>query len=284
MDRRELLALGSSLLVRAAWPAWARTRDELHADVVIVGGGLGGVAAALAATRRGLRVVMTEPTDWIGGQLTSQGVPPDENRWIEEAGSTAGYRALRKAIRDRYRRTTPLTEAARSRPRLNPGAGWVSRLCVEPAIAHAVLLEQLAPALEAGQLALLLEHRPVSAETDGDRVTAVRVEGPSGERILRGPWFLDATEEGDLYPLAGVEHRIGAEAREETGEPNARAQAEPDTLQAPTWCAAIAYDPGVDHRQSRVGQSGDSDGDRRRSETAPADQFSQRRARAWLSL
>ena len=53
--------------------------DELAADVVVIGGGLGGCAAAVVASRRGLRVVMTEETDWIGGQRTQQAVPPDEN-------------------------------------------------------------------------------------------------------------------------------------------------------------------------------------------------------------
>src|SRR5215831_3481186 len=54
---------------------------ELAADLVIIGGGLGGCAAALAAARSGLRVILTEETDWIGGQLTAQAVPPDENQW-----------------------------------------------------------------------------------------------------------------------------------------------------------------------------------------------------------
>ncbi|MDO8703755.1 MAG: FAD-dependent oxidoreductase, partial [Sulfuricaulis sp.] len=49
-------------------------RKGLSADVVIAGGGLGGCAAALAALRNNLRVIMTEETDWIGGQLTQQGV------------------------------------------------------------------------------------------------------------------------------------------------------------------------------------------------------------------
>ena len=49
---------------------------ELKVDLVIIGGGLGGVACALAASRSGLTVAMTEEYDWIGGQLTSQGVPP----------------------------------------------------------------------------------------------------------------------------------------------------------------------------------------------------------------
>ena len=35
----------------------------------------------------GRTVVLTEPTDWIGGQLTSQAVPPDEHPWIEQFGA-----------------------------------------------------------------------------------------------------------------------------------------------------------------------------------------------------
>ena len=64
---------------------------ELRSDVAVIGAGVGGVAAALAALRRGLSVVLTEETDWIGGQLTSQAVPPDEHPWIEQFGCTAGY-------------------------------------------------------------------------------------------------------------------------------------------------------------------------------------------------
>ena len=56
---------------------------EYGADIVVVGGGMGGCAAALAACRNGLSVVMTEETDWIWGQLSQQGVPPDDHKWIE---------------------------------------------------------------------------------------------------------------------------------------------------------------------------------------------------------
>jgi NADPH-dependent 2,4-dienoyl-CoA reductase/sulfur reductase-like enzyme len=43
-------------------------------EVLIAGGGTGGVAAALAAARAGRSVVLLEETDWIGGQMTAQGV------------------------------------------------------------------------------------------------------------------------------------------------------------------------------------------------------------------
>lgn len=47
----------------------------MRTDVLVVGGGLGGVAAALAAARAGRSVILTEEFDWLGGQLTSQAVP-----------------------------------------------------------------------------------------------------------------------------------------------------------------------------------------------------------------
>ena len=82
---------------------------EMKADAVIAGGGLGGCAAAIAALRNGLSVILTEETDWIGGQLTQQGVPPDEHQWIETHGSTRLSHDLRTAIRQYYVRNYPLT-------------------------------------------------------------------------------------------------------------------------------------------------------------------------------
>ena len=71
--------------------------------MLVVGGGAGGVAAALAALRRGRSVVLTEETDWLGGQLSAQGVPPDEHPWIEQFGCTRSYRAFREGVRQYYR-------------------------------------------------------------------------------------------------------------------------------------------------------------------------------------
>ena len=76
---------------------------EMKTDVLVVGGGLGGIAAALGALRGGCSVVMSEEFDWIGGQLTSQAVPPDEHSWVEQFGITRSYRALRDGIRQSAR-------------------------------------------------------------------------------------------------------------------------------------------------------------------------------------
>src|SRR6056297_3143598 len=108
---------------------------ELDVDLMIIGGGTGGCAAALSACKMGLKVIMTEETDWIGGQLTSQGVPPDEHPWIERFGSTRAGRRFRELVRQCYFTHCPMSYTARNSPALNPGSGWVGHFCHEPRVA-----------------------------------------------------------------------------------------------------------------------------------------------------
>ena len=233
-----------------AGPAFAKSSEkEISADLVIIGGGLGGCAAALAAARNGVRVIMTEETDWIGGQLTQQAVPPDENRWIETFGGTQSYQALRQRIRDYYVRNYPLTERAKKNPTLNPGNGWVSRLCHEPRVSLAVLNELFAPYLASGKVRILLRHKATAAWVHGDRVEAVRVRDlDSGhECVLHALFFADATELGDLLPLTKAEFSVGAESQSETGEPHAPEQARPEEMQGFTMTFALEYLDGEDH-------------------------------------
>ncbi|MBP2479489.1 hypothetical protein JOF53_008361 [Crossiella equi] len=221
---------------------------ERFTEVLVVGGGLGGVAAALAASRAGHRVVLTEETDWIGGQLTAQAVPPDEHPWIERFGCTAGYRELREGIRAHYRRAYPLRAEAAALRELNPGAGKVSKLCHEPRVALAVLEEMCQPQVSSGRLTVLRRHRPVRAHVTGDRVRAVTLAGPDGtETTVQAAYVLDATENGDLLPLADVEHVTGAEAQSEHDEPHAPAVADPLNLQGITYCFALSHHEGENH-------------------------------------
>ena len=152
---------------------------ELVCDVLVVGGGCGGVAAALAATALGRSVVLTEGEDRLGGQLTSQAVPPDEHPWVERTGTTSTYRRLRDGVRDRYRRTRRLTETARRDPHLNPGAAWVSNLSAEPEVFRAVLDDLLRPAQEQGLLQIRL---PPPTGWGGHRRGPRHRGGPRGQR------------------------------------------------------------------------------------------------------
>ncbi|MBI5381917.1 MAG: FAD-dependent oxidoreductase [Opitutae bacterium] len=221
--------------------------ETLRADVVVVGGGVGGCAAALTLLENGHSVVMTEEFAWIGGQFTSQAVPPDEHGWIERFGCTASYRRYREAVRAYYRRHYPLRPEMRDDPRLNPGNGWVSPLCHEPRVALAVFESLLAPHLSSGRLRLLLRHEPRAVEREGvARLSAVVVEdlGTGAQRRLCGRFFLDATENGDLLPLGEIAHVTGSESRADTGEPSASEVARPDNVQALSVCFVLDETPG----------------------------------------
>lgn len=220
-----------------------------EADMVVAGGGLGGCAATLAALRNGLSVILTEETDWLGGQLSQQGVPPDEHQWIETHGATQLYRDFRTAIRQYYIKHYPLTEEAKNRKHLNPGDGAVSRLCHEPRVAVAVLNNMFMPYISSGKLILLLEHKAVSAEVSGNKVQSLEVVNVKTKTRskLSAPYFVDATELGDLLPITGTEFVTGTESKSETNELHAPEKGNPENNQAFTVCFAIDYQPGENH-------------------------------------
>ena len=253
MNRRAFLSLSAVTPLASRLPALAdqprRDPNELAADLAVIGGGVGGVACALAAARNGLRVVVTEEYPWVGGQLTSQAVPPDEYPTIEAFPPTKLYSTFRSKVRDFLRHNYPLTEAASKNAALNPGNGSVSKLCHEPRVALAVLLELLAPYLSSGRVRLLQPYVPVAADTARDVVKAVTARNTATGRTitLTAPYFVDATELGDLLPLAGVEFVTGAESRRETGEPHAPDRADPANHQACTVCFAVDHVAGEDH-------------------------------------
>ena len=226
---------------------------EWNSEILIVGASFGGVSAALAAARAGRRVVLTEETGWIGGQATAQGVPLDEHPWIERYGSSESYRQFRRNVREYYRRNYPLTEQSRADRAFNPGAGWVSALCFEPKVGRAVLEEMLAPYLSAGRILLMLHHRPVAVQADGDLIRAVTLQSTGTGELLTvaADYVLDATDLGELLELGKIEHVIGAEAHDETGEPTALEQADPLRQQGFTHLVAVDYRPGEDHTIER---------------------------------
>lgn len=222
---------------------------EAYADIAVIGGGVGGCAAALAACGLGKQVYMTEEYEWIGGQLTSQAVPPDEHKWIEQFGCTRNYRKFRELVRDYYRRYFPLSDNARTAAYLNPGNGGVSRLCAEPRVMLAVLQSMLAPFVNSGKLTISTRCKVVEAETEGDKIRSVTVKHACGDKItIHASYILDATECGDVLPLAGVEYVTGAESNLHTNEPHALdGPADPKDIQAFTYCFAMDYLEGENH-------------------------------------
>lgn len=211
---------------------------QVECDVAVVGGGVGGVAAALAAAREGKRVCLIEETDWLGGQVTAQGVSAlDEHEYIESFGGTSTYYHFRDALRDRYR-----SQAGSEALHFNPGSCWVSRLAFEPAAAVSVIEALLRPYCESGQMNVLLRTKVFAAETEGDHIKTVKaLSFADGERwCVAAAVFIDATELGDLLPLTGTEYQVGAEAVGETGEAHAQPEeSKPRCVQSFTYISGL---------------------------------------------
>jgi len=219
-------------------------------EILVAGGGTGGVAAALAALQAGRSVCLLEETDWLGGQLSSQGVSAlDEHEHIERFGGTASYYRLREALRDAYR---PLARDPSALQPFNPGNCWVTRLAFEPAVAARVFDEMLRPFEMAGQLRILRRAKVHAVTSEADRIVAVeavQLDGPGAWRFT--PQFvIDATELGDLLPLAGADYVVGAETIAETGERHAQPEEiKPLCLQSYTYILGVELGaPGSDHR------------------------------------
>jgi hypothetical protein len=217
-------------------------------DVLVVGGGTGGVAAALAAARRGRSVHLIEETDWIGGQLTAQGVSAlDEHSHIEDFGGTASYYQLRNALRDHYR---PLAGDAGKHPHFNPGNCWVTRIAFEPRVALAAIMALLQPHMDAGRITLHLRSKAAAVEVEDDRVIAVTAVGLEDKGALRfhPAVVLDATELGDLLPLIGAEYNVGAETITQTSEAHAQpSEPKPHCVQSFTYVFGLERRPQGEH-------------------------------------
>jgi hypothetical protein len=223
--------------------------QQLTCDVAVIGGSFAGVAAALAAVESGANVILTESLPWIGGQVTSQGVAPlDEHPLVEKVPATRTYEAFRSAVRAHYQQQYGAPAVMPDGKRLNPGNGWVSALCFEPLVGLQVLQELLAPHIESGRLRLLLNAVPTACEGDPSQIKAVHLKTNDGMVSVHAQNFLDATDTGELLPLAGVPYVTGAEAKEDTDEEFASPDgAHPERIQSFTYCFVVEFCPGEKH-------------------------------------
>lgn len=212
---------------------------EMFAPIVVVGGSLGGTIAAWAAAKTGQRVILLEKNRWIGGQLTSQAVPPDEHRWIGEQGCTRSYRAYRNAVRNYYRELPGYAGQVKIREAFCPAASEVSHISHPPKLALEILNKMLKPYVDCGSLQVFTEAELLSCEASDTKIHSVTCK-ISGEPVcIRGEYFLDGTDIGDLIALSGTAYVTGAESKAETGEAHAPESADPMDMQPVTYTAAL---------------------------------------------
>lgn len=193
------------------------TIEVITTDVLVVGGGTGGVAAALQAARRGAKTVLASEFSWLGGMLTAAGVAaPDGNELL--AWQTGIWGAFLRSLQQRQ--PQGLDHA------------WVSFFTYEPQIGAAIFADWV-QALS--NLLWLPERYPLEVKKQGNAITAVRF----ADCLVQAKVTLDATELGDVLALAEIPYRWGWEWQSQWQEPSAPVH--PSTLtqtyavQAPTW-------------------------------------------------
>jgi hypothetical protein len=128
-----LLIWDTKVLAQASAPTSPPTIERTEkCELLVVGGGLSGVAASYEALLAGKTVCMTEITDWVGGQISAQGTSALDERTTQRSKLffPRGYLELRQRIEEYY-------------GKLNPGDCWVSESCFLPKDANQVMWEQL---------------------------------------------------------------------------------------------------------------------------------------------
>src|SRR5690554_1686782 len=163
-------------------------------DVIIAGASLGGVMAAYSLASNNHKVLLIEETDWIGGQLTSQGVPSDEHRFIEDTGATKTYYEFRENVRKFYRENPNVKEEIKKTKIFNPGGGWVSRNAHEPVLAQKLLTEMLNPFVKNKNLEIIFNSTIISANFNNEEVYDVTLNVDNIKKTYKAKFFIDATD------------------------------------------------------------------------------------------
>ena len=145
---------------------------ELKTDILIVGGGVGGWRRRWCVFPR-FRVVLTEETNWLGGQLTSQGVPPDEHKWIEKFGCTNGSRVSRRRAFQYYEIALPPQRRRRRTTQPQSRRRHLSQSSAPRAARRGRgARADDAPGREPKRCDDTPRHKPIAAHIEGDRVAA----------------------------------------------------------------------------------------------------------------
>ena len=165
--------------------------EIISAEVLVVGGGAGGTAAAIQAARRGVSVVLVSELPWLGGMLTAAGVSaPDGNELA--AFQTGIWGEFLRELRRRHSGGL--------------GNGWVSFFTYSPAVGAQIFADWV-KALP--NLRWIMGQTPQAVLRQGDYVAGVQFE----RMTVCATITIDGTELGDLLPLAEVPFRWGWETQ-----------------------------------------------------------------------
>lgn len=262
----------------AGWPKVSplpKAKEVWECEVVVVGGSLGGVAAASHAMRSGAKTCLIELTPWLGGQISSQGVSAiDESLTMRQLDNDSeDWLQFKQLIKDQLVQFPAWSNISYPRRVAEINSCWVGRLCFPPAAgatAAEQLLEDSSRKGPGSRWGTSIAFKGAEFDSTGKQITAIYAV----QRIPRNPsyipkgrlsqelanwysWFsdeefkkvpvrlqapangrlivIDATDTGELVGWAGIPHRLGSESHATTGEIHAAAQDNPECTQAFTF-------------------------------------------------
>ena len=199
--------------------------DHLIWDVVVWGGGSGGVAAAVQAARRGSRTLLLTPGPWLGGMLSAAGVCAPDGHELS---------CWQTGLWGQFIRTLASTSAD------GLDHNWVSCFGFRPEQAEQLLQRWVS---QAGALQWWSGCSLRDVQRQQSRIRSIQVEVGAERRTIQGKQWIDGSDLGELIAAAEAPWRWGWEARETWDEPSAPPQRRLDReaffheqpIQSPTW-------------------------------------------------
>ena len=188
--------------------SWEDIHDMRHltheADFCVVGGGLAGLCAAIAAARHGAKTVLMHDRPVLGGNCSSE-----IRMWICGAHGTGN------------KETGLLEEIQLANLVRNPTMNY--------SVWDSALYEK---AMAEPNLTLLLNCSCCDAAMDGSKIASVKGWLGTAEtwHTVRANYFADCSGDAILAPLTGAEYRVGREGRAEFGESIAPEQPDRKTM------------------------------------------------------
>ena len=162
-------------------------------NLIVIGGGLSGVAAAVCAAREGLRVLLVERAGCLGGAMSNCSVYPFMKHAIKYADGTK--RILSAGI---------FAEMCKRHREL----GGVSERGWQPEI-FKIMLDRL---VEESNVKVMFHTQLIDVVKEDRKISAVRLLGKHGIFEVTADYFIDASGDGDLMAYAGCEYQLGRES------------------------------------------------------------------------
>ncbi len=161
-------------------------------DLIVVGGGLSGVSASVAAAREGLSVLLLEKSGMLGGAMSNSLVYPFMEYWTKDS-ATKEQKYLSGGI---FRKMLNLQ---------NELCGNSHDMCFSPEY-FKLVLDKLTD--EAG-VSVLFHATLYDITKEGRNIKSVKVIAGSEKLEFEADFFIDTTGNGDLFYMAGCDYSLG---------------------------------------------------------------------------